>query len=154
MEKGDLAQLVDNMNRRSRIGKFIHTSWVNMNIRAGLYRHLQTSDKCKSYKNINIEFSREDYKNFCILNCETILSLKRPSIDRIDKNLNYTLDNIQFIELEDNIRKDKIISKNGKCICYMCKEEKDEFLFTKDKRRLNGRSTLCKECDNFRKKIC
>lgn len=141
------------MGKRSEIGKFIHSSWGNMNIRAGVYRHLQTKKKCDSYKNVNIEFSREEYKHFCLLNSNLILSLIRPSLDRIDKNLNYTLSNIQFIELVENIRKDKLILKNGRGVCYMCKEEKDEVLFSKDKRRLNGRSTLCKKCDSFRKKF-
>lgn len=146
-----MVQQAGKMGKRSEIGKFIHSTWISMNIRAGIYRHLQTKHKCTSYKDITIEFSREDYKNFCILNSEKILALNRPSVDRLDKTLNYTLNNIQFIELGDNIRKDKIISKNGKCICYMCKEEKEDSLFAKDKRRLNGRSTLCKKCDSDRK---
>lgn len=44
---------------RTPIGKFIHTSWTNLNIRAGngKYRHLKTTDKNKCYDNIFIIFS-------------------------------------------------------------------------------------------------
>ncbi|MGL5078377.1 MAG: hypothetical protein ACRDBG_21470 [Waterburya sp.] len=90
------------------ISKFIDTSWTNMNIRAGKYRHLQTKSKCKNYNNITITFDRNEYKNWCLLRSKDILSLKRPSIDRIDSKKNYDLDNIQIIELRDNIAKKRI----------------------------------------------
>lgn len=51
--------------------------------------------------------TRDEYKNYCIENKDNILSLKRPSIDRIDSSKNYSLDNIQIIELRDNISKKK-----------------------------------------------
>src|SRR6185295_15550490 len=34
--------------------------------------------------------------------------MKKPSIDRLDDDCNYTFDNCQFIELADNIRKRNI----------------------------------------------
>ena len=92
------------IHKRTPIGKFIHSSWGNLNIRAGKYRHLQTKNKCKTYENINIEFSRKEYKEWCLKHKEHILSLKRPSLDRINSNLNYTLNNIRIIELSENIR--------------------------------------------------
>jgi hypothetical protein len=42
------------MGTRTKIGTFIHNSWINMSIRAGKYKHLQTKSKCKSYENIKI----------------------------------------------------------------------------------------------------
>ena len=137
---------------RSIIGKFIHSRWIAMNIRAGKYRHIQTKNKCLTYKNINIEFSQPEFKKWCYDNKEYILSLTRPSIDRINKNLNYTLENIQIIELIENIRKDKIKAKNGRCECYRCKQTKSLDLFSKESRRINGKATICRECDNLRKK--
>lgn len=139
------------MGRRTPIGAFIHSSWTNMNIRAGKYAHLQTINKCKTYAAALISFTREQYKEFCLANQELILNFTRPSIDRIDKNLGYDLSNIQFIELSDNIRKDKTIFKDGLGICSICKESKPEEQFVKDKRRANGRGSLCKPCDNNRK---
>ena len=97
--------------KRTPIGKFIKSSWTNMNIRAGKYRHLQTPGKNKCYSNVYIEFTRQEYKNWCLSQKEYILKLKRPSLDRIDYNLNYCLDNIQIIELEDNIRKKRAGNK-------------------------------------------
>ena len=62
-----MVQQAGKMGKRSEIGKFIHSTWISMNIRAGIYRHLQTKHKCTSYKDITIEFSREDYKIFVYL---------------------------------------------------------------------------------------
>lgn len=90
---------------RSKLGAFIHSSWTNLNIRAGKYKHLQTKSKCQTYANICLEFTLSEYKNWCYKNKEIIFSLKRPSLDRIDLLKNYSLDNIQIIELSDNIRK-------------------------------------------------
>lgn len=122
-----------------------------MNIRCGKYSKLQTYKKSKSYKNIIIDFNRSEYKNYCIINKDYILSLKRPSVDRIDKLKNYTLNNIQIIELSDNIRKDKLTFTNLTGICRKCKEEKELENFSKDKRKINGLTNICKICDNKRK---
>ena len=141
------------MGKRTPIGQFIHTSWANMNVRCGKYRHLQTEEKCRTYANISVEFSREEYKNWCSARKEDILSLKRPSVDRKDKDKNYSFDNIQIIELKINIRKDKTLFDETHGTCYVCLERKEIHLFVKDKRRQNGRAAICKLCDNKRKRI-
>jgi formylmethanofuran dehydrogenase subunit E len=122
-------------NKRSFIGAFVHSKWLAMNIRAGKYRHIQTKEKCKNYINISITFSREEFKNWCY------------------KTKDYTLDNIQVIELADNIRKDKIKASNGYCRCYRCGETKPLEIFAKDKRRVNGKATVCRPCDNRRRNL-
>lgn len=60
-------------------------------------------------------FSREEYKEWCITNKDTILKLNRPSIDRIDALKNYEFNNMQVIELSANIKKKKYGNnyKNG-----------------------------------------
>lgn len=141
------------MGKRTPIGAFIHSSWTNLNIRAGKHKHLQTINKCKTYNDVLISFTREEYKELCIANKELILALKKPSLDRINKNLGYDLSNIQFIELTDNIRKDKTSFKNGFGRCSICKETKLEELFAKDKRRAIGKSSICKTCDNKRRRL-
>lgn len=90
--------------KRTKIGRFIHSSWINMNIRCGKYKHLQTPRKNKVYQNIKIEFDQPKYKEWCYKNQEIIEKLERPSINRKDSNKNYSIDNIEVIELKQNIR--------------------------------------------------
>lgn len=94
--------------KRKPISKFIKSSWTAMNIRCGKYKHTQSSEqivKNKRYEGIKIEFTRDEYKDWCLKQQEYILSLSRPSVDRLDSNKNYSLINIQIIELVDNIKK-------------------------------------------------
>ena len=72
------------------------------------------------------------------------------SVDRIDNTKDYSMDNIQMIPLSINIAKDKCKAKDGMCQCYVCKETKPLECFAVDKRRKNGRSTICKKCDSVR----
>lgn len=139
--------------KRTAIGKFIHATWTNLNIRCGKYRNLQTKEKCKTYENIKITFSREEFKFWCYERKEVIESLKRPSLDRINSNKDYSLDNIQILDLTANIGKEKLKFTDSTGTCYRCKEEKSIESFVKDKRRkLTGRATICKQCEVIRKK--
>jgi hypothetical protein len=93
--------------KRTLIGKFIHTTWTNLNIRSGKYKHLQTGktkNKCQKYHNVKICFTREEFKNWCYKNETSIKLCVRPSINRKNSDLDYTLENIEVIELVDNIR--------------------------------------------------
>lgn len=92
-------------HERTPINKFVKTSWTNLNIRCGKYKHLQTVNKCKVYQDKTVEFTREEYKEWCYNQKDYILSLERPSLDRIDSNGNYTLTNIRIIELIKNIQR-------------------------------------------------
>lgn len=122
-----------------------------MNLRAGKYRHLQTKSKCLSYADISIEFTRDEFKTWCLVQEQFIFSLKRPSIDRIDKSKNYSLSNIQIIELTANIAKDKLKVRNSVCECFKCKLIKPIVEFAKDKRRqTTGKTTICIECERIR----
>jgi hypothetical protein len=141
------------MGERTRVGKFIHTTWTNLNIRCGKYKHLQTREKCKHYDKIKIGFSQPEFKSWCWENKDLIENLNRPSLDRIDSKLNYTLENIQIIELAENIRKDKTVFFDGKGRCYVCKNIKLEEEFDVDKRRFNGRTSRCKECRRSQRRV-
>jgi hypothetical protein len=140
------------VDKRTLIGKFIHTSWANLNIRCGKYRHLQTTKKCNTYTSVVIHFSRKEYKKWCLEREKQILSLSRPSLDRINPAGDYTIENIQVIELAENIRKDKN-HYNGYGVCSICKQKKKSRLFTKDRRRRSGRGAVCKSCDSKRNSI-
>lgn len=73
------------------------------------------------------------------------------TVDRIDNNKHYEMGNLQTLTKADNIRKDKVIAKEGKCRCYNCGQIKSLDKFVVDKRRLNGHGTSCKPCDNKRR---
>jgi hypothetical protein len=132
-------------NERSFILKFIKKTWTSMNIRCGKYKHLQTKNKCLAYKDIKILFSREEYRDWCFENKNKILHLKRPSIDRMDSKKHYSLDNVDIIELDENIRKKRLgntfvggyksktlrgirVLKNGKFSSRISFGKKEEYL--------------------------
>lgn len=101
---------------RTVIGKFIHSTWTGLNMRCGKYKHHQTESKCRNYKNISIEFTRDEFKTWCYENKDLIETLTKPSLDRIDSDDNYTLSNIRIIELSENIRSKRpgsSYTKNG-----------------------------------------
>lgn len=102
--------------------------------------------KNKCYSGIKMLVDKETFVDWFMKN-----DFEGASVDRIDRTRDYSLDNIQLIPLAENIRKDKVKAENGNCECYKCKQTKPLHLFAKDKRRENGHSTICKECDSKRK---
>ena len=143
--------------KRTKIGAFVRTTWTNLNVRCrnSLYRYL-AGNKSKTYADVSIFITRDEFKKWVLENqqqIEAIEAMARPSIDRKDKNRDYTLDNIQAMELGDNVRKDKVKSSDWFCRCSRCGETKAEHFFARDKRRQNGHSTLCRECDNARRAV-
>ena len=99
-----------------------------------------------AYKGIKMLIPKDEFVKWFMEN-----DFAGASVDRIDKNGDYTMENIQLIPLDENIRKDKVKAKNGMCTCYMCNETKQIELFVVDKRRKNGHGTICKKCDSARK---
>lgn len=140
-------------NKGTQVGRFIKSTWTNVNIRCGKYKHLQTKSKCKTYINIQIEFTRQEYKEWCMERQEIILKLDRPSLDRIDKNKNYRLDNIQIIELSENIVKDKTVFTGTEGVCRRCKQRKPISEFIVCKRISIGYASTCKVCETIRCRI-
>ena len=98
--------------------------------------------KNRNYEGVKMLIDKDEFVEWFMAN-----DFEGASVDRIDKNKDYSMDNIQLIPLDENIRKDKVKGKNGVCECYMCKQVKPLELFAKDKRRKNGHSTICKSCD-------
>ena len=103
--------------------------------------------KNKRYKGVELRVSRSDFIDWYMP-----LDFEGASVDRIDKNGHYELSNMQVIPLDENIRKDKVKEKDNYCECYVCKQTKPIESFCIDKRRKNGHSTICKECERIRSK--
>lgn len=113
-----------------------------------LYRINHTDEeKNRCYKGVKMLIDKDTFVKWFMEN-----DFEGASVDRIDKNKDYSMDNIQLIPLAENIRKDRVKAKDGMCECYRCKQVKPLECFAKSKRRLNGYSTICKVCDVARKK--
>lgn len=112
-----------------------------------LRRCNSNNKKDKGYKNISVLVSKDDFIEWFMPK-----DFKGCSVDRIDNTKDYTFDNMQVISIKENIAKDKVKAKDGFCECFVCKEVKPIELFAVDKRRQNGHTTICKSCDNKRRK--
>lgn len=105
------------------------------------------NEKNKCYKNVDVKISREEFIKWYMP-----LDFEGASVDRIDRKGDYEISNMQVISLTDNIRKDKVKEHDGVCECYRYHKIKPINEFVKDKRRINGHSTICIECDRERKR--
>lgn len=104
--------------------------------------------KNKNYEGVKLLVSKAEFVEWF-----TARDYEGCSVDRIDKNGDYELSNMQVIPIAVNIAKDKLKSVCHFCECYVCKQTKELEFFAVDKRRkTTGRSTICKMCDNARDK--
>lgn len=103
-------------------------------------------EKNKCYENIEMNIDKDEFVKWFMEN-----DFEGSSVDRIDSTKGYTMDNIQLIPLDENIRKDKVKAKGGYCECWRCQEIKPIELFAVDKSKKNGHRTICKKCDSMRK---
>lgn len=99
------------------------------------------------YAGIELRVSKEDFIKWFMAR-----DYDGCSVDRIDVNGHYELSNMQVIPLALNMSKDRVKARDGCCECYSCKKIKPIENFAVDKRRRTGHSTICKSCDNSRKK--
>jgi hypothetical protein len=137
------------VHSRPPIAGFINRSWVGMNTRAANGTHREADRKY--YDNVMIMVSRADFAAWCRSQEAHILSLERPSIDRIDPRGHYELKNMQVIEFRVNCGKDKKSPfENGRCVCRICRVEKNFLEFAKDSSCLLGRSSRCTVCERNR----
>ena len=63
----------------------------------------KSSHSYEDYKNIKVDITTSDLKNLWFR--DKAYLMKQPSIDRIDNNKGYTLENCRYIELWDNVRR-------------------------------------------------
>ena len=109
---------------------------------------LSTTDRKKNirYVGIQLKVTREEFISWYMPK-----DFEGASVDRIDKDGHYELSNMQVIPLAENIRKDKQKARNNECECFVCHRVKPLTEFAKDSRRINGYSTICRECDRQRR---
>lgn len=136
---------------RRRVLAFAKATWTNVNVRCGSGRYATHSTKNRSYATVEIKFTRSELKEWCLRQSASILALRRPSIDRIDDDGHYEFGNIQVIELRDNVLKSaRTVFAGGAGRCSRCQETKPMDQFVTDRRRVNGRGSICKRCDSNR----
>lgn len=113
-----------------------------------ILNRLSHTDRPKNthYAGIKMCMSKEEFVAWFMAH-----DFKGASVDRIDKTKDYSMDNIQMIPLDENIRKDRVKAHDWVCECYVCKETKPLSQFAVDKRRKNRHATICKQCDNKRR---
>lgn len=137
------------IKHRTIVGSFVHTVWAALNVRAanGLYRRPSKKNDC--YNNIFIRFTRAEFKQWCWDHASDVEALQQPSLDRLNSDTDYTLDNIRVIELEQNKRRSVFTDTTGRC--FRCKATKpiDEFVSTRC--TSNGKTSICKPCEAKRK---
>lgn len=123
------------MPRRSlapqqRINKFKWITWSNLQNHT-VNGSRKPSARAKSYinKGIRIEFTKEEFYKWCDEQHEVILNLftldDKPSLDRINPNGHYSLDNIRILPFRQN--------------CGRSQREASELWFT-------ANSKTCKKC--------
>ncbi len=85
--------------------RFAKVTWTCMNVRCGNGRYRIDNSKNRSYGSVLIRFTRAEYYEWCRQNVADIISKRRPSIDRIDPDGDYSLDNIRVLELSENSKR-------------------------------------------------
>jgi hypothetical protein len=96
--------------RRGTLAYFKSNTWGNLQQRTVNGSSPNPHNKSYLDKNIKLEMTKNDFYCWCDGQVDNIMLLyrqnKTPSIDRIDNNGNYSLDNIQILGLQDNVSKD------------------------------------------------
>lgn len=106
--------------RRGTVAYFVKQSWHALNRRTvnGKYPDRKNPKNAPYFaKGIRLEMSRSEFKSFCETHKATIRDLykqgKTPSLDRIDSQGHYSIDNIQIISLSENVRKSNVNKNKG-----------------------------------------
>lgn len=98
------------------------------------------------YAGVKLLISKEDFIAWFMAN-----DFPGASVDRIKVEKHYEAGNLQLIPTGINSGKDKTKAVDGKCECYRCHKLKPLNEFVKEsRRRINGRSTICIECERLR----
>lgn len=99
------------------------------------------------YKGVEVLCSKDEFINWYMPQ-----DFSGASVDRISDTGHYELSNMQVISIRQNVIKSlRTVFTDTSGKCCRCKELKSLKDFAKDKRRDNGRSSMCYKCDYTRK---
>lgn len=91
---------------------FKQDKWYRLNQRTvnGMYPNLMNKRLTAYFrKGIRLEITRTDWENFCDANRNKIIRLfelgEKPTVDRIDSEGHYALENMQILSLSENCKK-------------------------------------------------
>lgn len=104
--------------------------------------------KNDKYRGVEVKVSRSEFIEWYMPR-----DFDGASVDRIDPTKGYELSNMQVIPMSLNASKDKVKASDGTCECGVCHEVKPLDQFVRERRRLNGYSTICKSCEAQRSKV-
>jgi hypothetical protein len=97
--------------------KYCYYHWLKF-IYKGIRNRIKRD---KFYKKYETSFNAEQFINWGLKNRP--VGLKKPSIDRIDNNKGYSLDNIRWLEISDNLRRQtQDMVEEGYRRCPKCKK--------------------------------
>lgn len=133
----------DRLRNNDPVEFYSRTTWTSLQQRVsgGLYSSaasLQTNPQHLSYfrKGVICTVTKDEYFEFWKKNSETVFDIiksgDKPSIDRIDPNGNYSIDNIQIISLTENRKKDRVRT-TGK-----------EYVYDKEQKKIENRRMYVK----------
>lgn len=128
---------------------FSRQTWKTLNQRCinGRYAHsesIKNSPQMQSYhkKGIELHITKEELIQFWYDNERKVKNIMKlgqtPTIDRIDNNGNYTLDNIQIISRTENIHKSRGYAENPKPYDPEQKKEENRKQYLKHKKNNEG----------------
>lgn len=115
-------------------------------------RATNRSGQHPTYTNVELRMTREEFVRWAEPRIAEwlITNTSRWSIDRIDSDGHYAIDNLQLASLGDNSRR-KSNNKNpsappGRAWCSRCEDFRDRDEFHKARARSNGLRQYCKNC--------
>ncbi len=125
---------------------YADATWKTLNQRCvnGLYANspaIQNSPQMISYhkKQILLQVTQDELKQFWKDNEKLVKEILAvggtPTIDRIDDNGHYTIDNMQILERKANIQKSRGIAENSACVDKETKRKENAEIYRKSQQK-------------------
>lgn len=125
---------------------WLGTKWDSMKQRCD-----HKNDHNRTYNGIELHITRQQFLEWAKVNPPP-LTMKCPSIDRIETRGHYTLDNIRWLEFRINSRRNQRDTPDGFCRCPRCGKilPLTPDYFRRCRKDAAGFQTTCKICKQMR----